>query len=111
MSCQRTWLLLRRSGSLWAIARETLRQVPRGEPTRIQLSCGNVIVADEILGFESSLEEWPMPRAAEPFLKMEVRALGIWHQEPVLLLEPGAPPPTCLVAKRDMEIRSHGRET
>lgn len=99
------WLLLRRQGGLWGICRAALGEIVRApssekrpcqEPPRIALTGGGELLADEILTIVSELHERPIPRGAEPFLGAKYRGLAVWHDEPVVLLDPTAPPPACL---------------
>lgn len=103
-SCK-PWLLVRRQGGLWGICRSTLSEIVRAsssgkrsgrEPPRIALTDGGELLADEILTIVSELRERPIPRGAEPFLGAKYRGLAVWHDEPVVLLDPTAPPPACL---------------
>lgn len=99
------WLLVRREGGLWGVCRGALSEIKRApssgerpalEPPRIALAGGGEILADEILTIVSELQERPIPRGAEPFLGARYRGLAVWHDEPVVLLDPKAPPPACL---------------
>ena len=101
------WLLLRRQGGLWGVCRRALDEIVRAprsaagsrgpyEPPRVTLSGGGELLADEILTIVSELPVHPVPRAAKPYLGAKYRGLAIWRDEPVILLDPAAPPPACL---------------
>jgi hypothetical protein len=101
------WLLLRRRGGLWGVRRGALDQVVRSplrgtqeggadEPPRIALAGGGELLADEILTLTAQLAEHPFPRGAEPFLRARYHGLAVWQDQPVILLDPDAPPPACL---------------
>ncbi len=112
-----SWLLLRRQGGLWGVCRGALDEVVRApaqtsgsryaEPPRIVLASGGELLADEILTIVPELQERPIPRGAEPFLGAKYRGLAVWHDEPVILLDPVAPPPPCLdpeTAQRSTDV-------
>jgi hypothetical protein len=71
------------------------------------LTGGGELLADEILTIVSELRERPIPRGAEPFLGAKYRGLAVWRDEPVVLLDPLAPPPACLdprTAQRSTDV-------
>lgn len=87
------WLLLRRDGSLWGLRRSALATLCSG--SRLELRDGRRLAADEVLGLTAALEPHDLPRCARRFGALGVAGLALFEGEPVLLVDPAAPPP-CL---------------
>ncbi|MCP4655998.1 MAG: hypothetical protein GY856_11340 [bacterium] len=121
MSHRVGWLLLRRDGGLWAIRRSALRLLrshrsgsgANGSATssRIELLTGEMLQADELLALTARLVEHPFPRCARRYCEESIHGLSVWHEQPVILLATGVPPPACLGCNQETaENDVHGDE-
>lgn len=93
------WLILRRRGGLFGIRHRALAELTGSR--RLELTGGESVVADELLGLAVGLESRPFPRCLNRFFPETVFGLAVWQDRPVILLEAGAPPPECLRTASD----------
>ena len=98
MSRPAPWLLLRRRGGLWALPHAAVGELSPRRPPRLELIGGATLEADEILTLAAEIEPRPFPRCARRFYGDAVAGLAVWHRQPVVLVDPGAVPPSLTTA-------------
>ncbi len=118
MSHREGWLLLRQDGGLWAISRSALRLLRSDRSgsgsaisSRVELLTGETFQADELLAVIPRLVEHPLPQCARRYCDESIHGLSVWHEQPVILLATGLPPPACFGCNQETaENDEHGDE-
>jgi len=88
-----TYLLLRRGGSLWALASAAVGAVQRGGGGVRVASRGGELRADEVLGIARALAVRRPGRLVSRFWPERCAGLAIHAGTPVVVIDPEAPPP------------------
>lgn len=116
MSRPAPWLLLRRHGGLWAVPHAAAGELSSRRPPRLELVGGVTLEADEVLSLSAEIEPRPFPRCARRFYGDAVAGLAVWRRQPVVLVDPGAAPPSLAVGpataatEQEKENPVHGDE-
>lgn len=94
-------LLVRRAGSLWAVAHAAVRDVMRSQEAggtfRVHMApgangAGGALTVDELVGVVDGLPVWPGGRVMSRYWSEPVAGLTVHAATPMVVVDPERPP-------------------